>query len=174
MSDPTNTQQPVEPSKFEKIKYLIDLGKWFIVSVALVVMTSIIDSGFKDRAAGITEIQTYDKYLTDLIVLNKEVKPRWLLAQYFANVTASDKLRERWVEYFKILDEDYNSTRVIVEKVDGRLKELRTKNEKDLTTDERTEKKNLEEYYINLIVQLKDTLRLPPQRHNVEQTPAQR
>ena len=98
--------------KFEKFKYVVDLIKWFIVSVALVMMTTIIDSGFRDRAAGIQEIQQYDKYVTDLIVLNKEIVPRRLLAQYFATVTASDKLREHWKDYYNQVDIEYNQYRI--------------------------------------------------------------
>lgn len=101
MSDPA----PSKPG----IAYWIDLAKWAIVSVGLVVMTSIIDAGFKDRAAGIVEMGAYDKYVTDLIVLNEEVGPRRLLAQYFAHVTASDKLRPGWVEYYELLDTEYRA-----------------------------------------------------------------
>jgi hypothetical protein len=100
-------QQPTPEQKFERFKYYVDLAKWFIVSVALVVMTTIIDAGFRDRSAGLSEIQQYDKYVTGLIVLNEEVGPRRLLAQYFANVTASDKLRKQWQEYYKLLDSEY-------------------------------------------------------------------
>ncbi|HEY0057556.1 MAG TPA: hypothetical protein VGB56_00390 [Flavisolibacter sp.] len=100
-------QQPSPEQKFERFKYYVDLAKWFIVSVALVVMTTIIDAGFRDRSAGLSEIQQYDKYVTELIVLNEEVGPRRLLAQYFANVTASDKLRKQWQAYYKLLDGEY-------------------------------------------------------------------
>lgn len=105
----TPTQQPSPEQKFERFKYYVDLAKWFIVSVALVVMTTIIDAGFRDRSAGLSEIQQYDKYVTELIVLNEEVGPRRLLAQYFANVTASDKLRKQWQEYYKLLDGEYTA-----------------------------------------------------------------
>ena len=101
-------EDPTPDPKLERMKYWIDLAKWSIVSVVLVVATMIIDKGFRDRAAGIVEIQTYDKYVTDLIVLNKEVGPRRLLAQYFANVTASDKLRAHWVDYYNVLNQEYD------------------------------------------------------------------
>lgn len=91
------------------IAYWIDLAKWAIVSVGLVVMTTIIDAGFKDRAAGIVEMGAYDKYVTDLVVLNEEVGPRRLLAQYFAHVTASDKLRPGWQAYYALLDSEYKA-----------------------------------------------------------------
>lgn len=93
----------------ESLKYWVELAKWFMVSVVIVVATLIIDSGFKDRAAGVVEINAYDKYVTDLVVLNENVGPRRLLAQYFANVTASDKLRERWEAYYQKLDSEYRT-----------------------------------------------------------------
>jgi len=95
--------------KPDLLTYWIDLAKWLIVSVGLVIMTTIIDRGFKDRAAGIVEMNAHDKYVTDLIVLNKEVGPRRLLAQYFANVTASDKLRRGWEKYYALLDSEYRA-----------------------------------------------------------------
>lgn len=103
----TSRQELTREQKFDRLRYFVDLAKWFVVSVALVVMTIIIDAGFKDRTAGLTEIQQYDKYVTGLIVLNQEVGPRRLLAQYFAHVTASDILRKRWQEYYKLLDDEY-------------------------------------------------------------------
>ncbi|MEI2640724.1 MAG: hypothetical protein V9F03_17260 [Microthrixaceae bacterium] len=58
--------------EFEKNKTKIELYKWLIGSVALVLITTVIDYGFRERAVGLVEIQQYDKYVTDLIVLNKE------------------------------------------------------------------------------------------------------
>ena len=89
---------------FEKYKFNVEIIKWLIGSVALVVITQIIDAGFKDRSAGLQEIQQYDKYVTEVIVLNKELGPRRLLAQYFSNVPASDKLRDLWKDYYTQLD----------------------------------------------------------------------
>jgi hypothetical protein len=92
---------------FERLKFWVDLAKWFLVSIVLVVITMVIDTGLKDRTQGINEISAYDKYVTDLVVLNKEVGPRRLLAQYFANVTPSDKLRERWKDYYVEVNKEY-------------------------------------------------------------------
>jgi hypothetical protein len=47
----------------QNYKFGIELFKWFIGSVAIVVMTLIIDKGFKERTAGIQEMQAYDKYV---------------------------------------------------------------------------------------------------------------
>ncbi|MEI8047627.1 MAG: hypothetical protein WCI92_09630 [Bacteroidota bacterium] len=92
---------------FEKYKYRIDLFKWLIGSVALVIMTTIIDWGFKDRAAGLQEVQQYDKYATELIVLNNDPVKKRMLAQFFSKVTPSGKLREGWEKYYDEVNIEY-------------------------------------------------------------------
>lgn len=92
----------------ERLKIWIDLLKWAVVSVGLVIMTTIIDSGFKDREVGINELKEYDKYVF-LVVDNTKLAERRLLAQYFAYVTPSDKLKQGWKDYFAVLDEEYNT-----------------------------------------------------------------
>ncbi len=79
---------------FEKYKYKVDLIKWLIGSVALVIMTTIINWGFNDREEGLNEIQQYDKYATELIVLNNNPVNKRMLAQFFSTVTPSEKLRK--------------------------------------------------------------------------------
>jgi len=96
-----------EQINFEKYKLKIELFKWLIGSVALVIATMVIDFGFRDRAAGLEEMQQYDKYITDLIVLNKEPAQRRMLAQFFANVTPSEKLKKGWSDYYKEVDKEY-------------------------------------------------------------------
>ncbi|MBN1198357.1 MAG: hypothetical protein JXA23_03320, partial [Bacteroidales bacterium] len=85
----------------------IDLAKWFITSVVLVVATMIIDAGFKDRQANLAELKFYDNYVTELIVLNPNPVQKCMLAQYFACVTPSEKLRERWIVYHDSIYPDY-------------------------------------------------------------------
>ncbi len=85
----------------------IDLVKWFLGSFVIVVITTIISYQFQDREHGLNEMNQYDKYVTELIVLNKDLGKRRLLAQYFAYVTPSDKLREPWMNYYLLLDKEY-------------------------------------------------------------------
>lgn len=85
----------------------IDLAKWFITSVVLVSATMIIDAGFKDRQANLAELKFYDNYVTELIVLNPNPVQKRMLAQYFACVTPSEKLRERWVVYHDSIYPEY-------------------------------------------------------------------
>lgn len=107
---------------FEKYKLKVELFKWFMGSVALVLVTTVIDYGFRDRAAGLEEMQQYDKYITDLIVLNKEPGQRRRLAQFFANVTPSEKLKKGWTDYYKEVDKEYQSFIAPVLKNDSLVK----------------------------------------------------
>lgn len=102
--------------KFEKYKYKIELLKWFIVSVVLVVITLTIDTNFKSRAAGLTEINQYDKYVNELIILNPNIGPKRALAQYFSHVVASRSLRKGWKNYYYEVNEEYNA---IVKELDS-------------------------------------------------------
>lgn len=105
---------PAEALKFEKFKYKIELFKWLISSFALVVMTAIINYGFKDRAVGMQEIQQYDKYVSELLVLNKDPGQKRMLAQFFSNVTPSKTLKDGWKSYYKQVDSEYQKSIVIV------------------------------------------------------------
>jgi hypothetical protein len=96
------------PNSYELLKIWVDFAKWFVVSVALAVISLIIDSGFKDREIGVTELNEYGRYV-DLIVDYNKVSERRLLAQFFANVTPSEKLRERWNAYYEIVNAEYDS-----------------------------------------------------------------
>jgi hypothetical protein len=49
---PNGDSNPPDPYSFEKFKYKVEILKWFIVSVVLVVITTIIDWGFRDRSSG--------------------------------------------------------------------------------------------------------------------------
>ncbi|MDF9798574.1 hypothetical protein OKW21_003837 [Catalinimonas alkaloidigena] len=108
----------------ERLKIWIDLGKWAVVSVGLVIMTTIINAGFKDREVGINEIKEYDKYVS-LVTDNTKISERRLLAQYFAHITPSEKLKEGWALYFKTVDEEYNKLMEMREQKQMQLAELK-------------------------------------------------
>lgn len=91
---------------FEKYKFIFELVKWFIGSVALVVITIIIDKGFKERSAGIQEMQAYDKYV-EVILKADNIEERWKLSEYFSTVTPTERLRERWIAYKDSINADY-------------------------------------------------------------------
>ena len=90
-----------------KLKFWISLAKWFIVSVAFVVATKVIDTGFRERAADLTELKFYDRYVTELIVLNPNPVNRIMLAEYLICVSPSEKVRERWQVYYDSIYPEY-------------------------------------------------------------------
>ena len=85
----------------------IELIKWFLGSFVLVLITTVISFHFQDRQQSLSEVTFYDKYATDLIVLNPDVAKRRLLAQYFAHVTPNPKVREQWMSYYKIVNDEW-------------------------------------------------------------------
>ena len=85
----------------------IELIKWFLGSFVLVIITTIISFHFQDRQQSLSEVTFYDKYATELIVLNPDVAKRRLLAQYFAHVTPNSKVREQWISYYKIVNDEW-------------------------------------------------------------------
>jgi hypothetical protein len=112
----------------EGYKYWIELAKWFISSVVIVILTIIIDKGIKDREAGIQEMNAYDKYVSVVLKANNIVE-RWKLAEYFSIVTPTERLRDRWIAYKKEIEDDYKlylilkkNERAIMEKLESDLK----------------------------------------------------
>jgi len=101
--------------KFEKYKFMVELFKWFIGSVVLVIITVIIDKGFKERTAGIQEMQAYDKYV-EVILKADNIEERWKLSEYFATVTPTDRLRDRWKAYKDSINADYIKFKKLNEK----------------------------------------------------------
>lgn len=95
--------QPPAPA----LKYWIDLSKWVITSVALVVAGLIIDSGISIRKTSLNELKEYGNYITELIVLNPDPVNRYYLAQYMTCVTTSKPLRDGWKAYFDSVYPEY-------------------------------------------------------------------
>lgn len=122
--------------KFEKYKFNIELLKWFIGSVAIVLITMIIDKGFKERTAGVQEMEAYDKYV-DIILKADNIEERWKLSQYFSNVTPTDRLRERWVAYKDSISKDYKTFKDLKEK------EFELKQKSESLTQEKTSQTDL-------------------------------
>lgn len=101
-----NTNPSEKTFSFEKKQFIVDLIKWFIGSVVLVLITLIIDKGFRERSAGIQEMQAYDKYV-EVILKADNIEERWKLSEYFATVTPTERLRDRWKAYKELINDDY-------------------------------------------------------------------
>ena len=126
------------PDPYALLKIWIDFIKWAVVSVALVLISLIIDSGFKDRELGIGELNEYGRYV-DLITDYNKVAERRLLAQFFAYVSPSEKLREGWEKYFEVVNAEYDSTISEKEAISNTIEKIDT-----TKADQRKIKKELE------------------------------
>lgn len=98
-----NEKNTVSP----RLKFWIDLVKWFIVSIALVAVTKIVDTGFRTRQADLAELKFYHEYVTPAIILNSSPVQKRMLAQYFACIAPSPELRERWTVYYDSIYPEY-------------------------------------------------------------------
>ena len=103
----------VEDAKIDK---LIDLGKWFMVSVAMVLGASIVSDSFRAREQDMKEMELFDKYVSTIIQV-EGIEQRWLLSEYFATVSPSGKLKEAWVDYHKLLEPPYDEYKQNKEKI---------------------------------------------------------
>lgn len=148
------------PKDLQKMKLIFDLIKWFIVSVVLVVITMVIDYGFRDRQAGLNEAKQYDHYVTELIVLNKEVGPRRLLAQYFSFVLPSEKLKKGWREYYWVVNEEYKALVKRDSVLNSKIKWFMTR--KAISEPEQVEFEALSKEKQYTEKELRGELRLPP------------
>lgn len=90
----------------EALSKMIELGKWVIGSVAIIVSGSIISDGFKEREQDVKELEFFDKYVSTITQV-EGVEKRWLLCQYFAAVSPEGQMRDGWIAYQKILDPVY-------------------------------------------------------------------
>lgn len=81
-----------------KLDKLIDILKWFVVSVAVVIGASIVSDSFKEREQDVKEIGVFDKYVTTITEADG-IEKRWLLAEYFSFVAPPGELRDSWEAY---------------------------------------------------------------------------
>lgn len=93
-------KKSIEPENIDK---LIDLGKWFVVSVAITLSTSIVNDGFREREQDIKEMDVFDKY-TSVILEAEGVEKRRLLSEYFASVSPEGPIKKSWEEYKVVVD----------------------------------------------------------------------
>ncbi len=153
----------LETTRVEKI---IELGKWFIASVALVVGATIIADGFKEREQDIKEFAVFDKYVSTIMEADG-VEKRWQLAEYFSVVSPNGELRDSWERYLKVVEErrkeylEIKQKEKELEKVTNRTEE-QEKNLVDLKA--KTEKYEQP---------LKPVTQTPVQQSPIQQTPNQ-
>ena len=92
--------------KEDAFKIKIDLIKWIINTVVIGLLTFFFTWILSERKQGVEEIKVYNTYV-DLVTKVNGLAERRLLAEFFSNVTVSNKLKNGWVRYYDLLDAQY-------------------------------------------------------------------
>ncbi len=93
--------------EFQKLKFKVETIKWLLGTLIFGIIVFFVDSHFKDREHSLSETLQFDKYATDLIILNNDPVKKRMLAQFFSNVTPSTKLRNGWKKYYYEVNNEY-------------------------------------------------------------------
>ena len=120
-----------------KLDKLIEVGKWFIVSVAIVTGASIVSDSFKEREQDVKEIEVFDKYVSTITAADG-IEKRWLLAEYFSYVAPPGELRKSWEAYKNAIKPALDLYRANKEQINALLAK------KGRTEDENATLKNLQ------------------------------
>ncbi|MBB1287028.1 SPOR domain-containing protein [Flavisolibacter sp. BT320] len=102
----------------EKLDKVIELGKWFIVSVAIVLSTSIVNDAFREREQDLKEIDVFDKYVTTVTKANG-IEETWLLCEYFAIVSPEGAMQDSWKRYRDTIQPRYIEFKINNKRIDS-------------------------------------------------------
>lgn len=123
---------------------IIDFGKWYLVSVAIVIAAKLVENGFQERETGLKEMEGFDKYVS-IITDTKGIDKRWELCKYFATVTPTKRLKEGWMLYMESIRSDYEEFLKLQAKEDSLIiKDTLTEADKRLLTRINIEKAKFE------------------------------
>lgn len=92
---------------FEKYKIRMNFYKWLMGTFCIAIITIAINWSFNDRAVGMDELSEYEKYATEVLVLNENPVKKRMLAQFFGKAAPSYFIRTRWDDYYKDVDKEY-------------------------------------------------------------------
>lgn len=99
---------------------IIEFGKWYMASVAVVFIGKMVEASFTERETGIKEIAVFEKY-TNIIMKADSVDLAWGLARYFSIVTPTERLRDRWRNLRDTLQVSYVEIQMLRRKKDSLL-----------------------------------------------------
>jgi len=105
----------------DKFKQWMGFAKFFLGTFVVGIITVIVNHQIQSRELELKELDKLGNYIEHALEENVGVRKRF--SQYFATVTRSDALRERWKEYYSLVEIEYQS--VIDEK--NKKKELERK-----------------------------------------------
>ncbi|SEH05439.1 Uncharacterised protein [Candidatus Venteria ishoeyi] len=94
----------------ERFKQWLAFAKFFLGTFTIAIITAIINHQIQTRELELKELEKLGNYIEH--ALEEKIGVRRRFSQYFATVTRSDKLRERWKEYNSLVEKEYQ---IIVE-----------------------------------------------------------
>lgn len=92
----------IENNNIDKI---VELGKWFLISVAITLSASIINDNFRERNQDIQELAVFEKHLNSITKAGGG-KERQELCEYFAAVSPKGAIRDSWERYKIVVDKE--------------------------------------------------------------------
>jgi len=122
----------------ERFKEWMGFAKFFLGTVILGLVASLISYHIQNREIEIKEMEQLGSYMEQAIDENLAVQKRF--AEYFSTVTTSKKLRKRWDEYENIVDQKIrNEQEKLAEKEEEAKKEQQRINELENKLEEQQE-----------------------------------
>lgn len=92
----------------ERFKVWMTFWQFFLGTVVLGIVSTVISWQIQTREIEIKEQEASAKFLEQ--ALQEDVGVRRRLAQYFSTVTRSSALRERWLAYAQVIEDEYKAT----------------------------------------------------------------
>lgn len=108
----------------ERFKAWLTFWQFVLGTVVVGLASMFISHQIQTREVEIKEQEANAKFLEQ--ALQEDVGVRRRLAQYFSHVTRSEKLRERWREYSKIVESEYQATLAEKERVQEKIENKNT------------------------------------------------
>lgn len=142
--------------------HLWDLGKVFLGTVVVGVFGTLINAEIQRKKVEVEELEQLGQFIDH--ALNEDLTIRRQFAQYFATVTTSDDLRERWAEYSENINDEWLRFRAAQ---DSLLAELR-----DSTETSRARVAELEARIDSLNPTVQQPINVTTGRFNAEETAA--
>ncbi|WP_161626825.1 peptidoglycan-binding protein [Desulfospira joergensenii] len=103
----------------ERLKIWIGFVKFLLGTVILGLVTTFVNNEIQNREIELKEIEQLGKFIDH--ALTEDVGVRKRFAHYFSKVTRSERLRERWSEYYADVEKEFLATQEKKQKIEERL-----------------------------------------------------
>lgn len=140
----------------DRLKLWLDFGKFFLGTFLIGFISLVVKSGFESREIAIKESEQIGKYVE--IALREDVGVRKRFAEYFKTVSVSDEYRERWTDYFDLVNSEFEKIENKAREVQSKIDSLSSKIDSlSAQTDDRYEEKvdSIKEVYETRLIDLR-------------------